>query len=430
MDVNHVYSAAGEYTVKLTVTDAYGNQAEASCQIVVIDMAEENNGYTRLEIEVCDTTTGKALPGTELLISNEEAGFEETLKTMANGKLTCIVPDGSYKLIAHTEGYISRTIQLEAEGGTEVCRIPMTTGSIMTGTLTAKEMTYDEIIAAGIDPDAEGNQHVYKFETKFTFVVGLEEYEIPYTVFKNEKGKILGSSTGGSGGLGGSGGGGFSNFGGFSIGLFPITENFVLVIYGEAKWLKEMYNVELVVLNQSNVEELQDVRAKLIIPDGLSLADMTYGSQKSEHELGTVGCGQSAKTNWYVRGDEAGEYNLTAEVSAALTYGEVIHQKYTTEKPIRVYAGEALKLTITADDLAKRGEPYTVKYRLENVSDKSLYGLSFGLTASEQYKVIGFGDNNGIVPTESCDFGDAFTRRVDELAPEYNDLVHFPSGIY
>lgn len=411
VDTVHVYSSVGDYTVTLTITDMYGNIGSTTSYVKVVDLSEEGAEYTKLEISVCDAIDLTAIGKTDVVINSED--FSDVLKTGADGSLTVIVPNGSYTIGVYADGYIVRTIAIVAEGGTSEHVIGLSDGSILGGSITAIEMTYDEIVAAGIDVNAEGNQHVYKFAVELTFVAGLKTYSLPYTVYKNERNEIVGSNGGGFSSFGGSGGSG-----GFNIGIFPITENFVLVIYGEARWLKEMYNVELVVINYSNTDTLDQVTASLELPNGLSLADMVSGVQDATQEIGSVGHSDTASINWYVRGDEEGEYNLTAKVSAiSMPYGDVINQTFTTGSPLKVYAGSALKLTITADDVAERGKDYNVTFKLENVSDKSLYNLSFGITGSEQYKVIGIGDKQGELPIDSADYGDAFTYEVAELAP-------------
>ena len=411
----HTYTSAGTYTVTLTVTDAYGNQDTDTVELTVVDLSAEDAEYTLLNLTICDAITEDPVENAEITLD----GGAETIQvwTDADGTASCVVPNGSYSVGTYADGYLVRTVTLEAAGGTAEHTIGLTNGSIMSGSLTATEMTYDEIVAAGIDPNAPGNQHVYKFAVELTFTVGLQSYQLPYTVYKNAQGQIL--SGGGSGGgffaLGGGISGGFD---GINIGLFPITENFVLVIYGEARWLKEMYNVELVVINHSATDTLDQVTAELELPEGLSLADMVDGSQSAVQELGNVGHNETASARWYVRGDQEGEYNLTAKVQAvSMPYGEVIQQTFTTQEPLKVYAGSALRLTVTANDFTERGEQYPVTLRLENVSDKPIYNLSFGVTGVEQFKVLRMGNQTAELPIDGEDFEDQFIRTVPELAP-------------
>ena len=413
-DTAHAYNAAGIYTVTLTVTDASGNTASASQNITVVDVRGENSGYSKLVLNICDAESLAAVSGAQVVISGEEAS--DTWTVPSGGVLTCVVPNGTYTVSVCANGYIVRTISLTASGGTAEHTIGLYTGSIISGDLTVSEMTHDEIVDAGIDVNSEENQHVYKFSTNLTFVAGPKTYEFPLVVYKNDKDDVVGS-----------GGGGWHQVespddgegsGGMRIFIMPISERFVLIIYGEARWLKEMYKVELVVMNNSGTDTLEQVCAELNLPEGLSLADMTTGQQSLRQEIGSIGHNESESICWYVRGDKEGEYFLSASVSAVtMPYGEIVEHVFEANAPLRVYAGSALHMTIIADDIAERGKEYTVKFRLENVSDKSIYNLSFGLTGSEQYKVIGWGEKEAWLPIESASYGEAFTRTVDELAP-------------
>ena len=410
-EVSHVYTVAGNYTIMLSVTDASGNIGTISRQIEVIEITQNHNVYSRLELNICDASSLASITGAEISINKDD--ITDVRKTGSDGKISCILPNGRYTVSVCAEGYLVRTVAIEASGGVIENTIGLTKGSIMSGSLTTTEMTRDEIIEAGIDPDAEGNEHVYRFKTTLSFVAGFETYELPYIVIKNEKNEIVSDDRGSFFTVGNQAQGTE-----YKIGIFPITESFALVIYGEAHWLKEMYKVELVVMNHSNTDTLEQVAATLNLPQGLSLADMTSGTQSATQELGTIGYESTKSAQWYVRGDEEGEYNISADVSAVtMPYGEQIQQKYTTDTPIKVYAGSALHMTITADDAVKRGEDYTVKFRLENVSDKSIYNLTFGINRSEQYKVIRYKEKEAWLPIDSATYGDDFKRQIDELAP-------------
>lgn len=412
-EVSHVYQTAGVYTVTLTVTNLANHIARKTATVNVIDWNEGNTKYTKLTFHLCDAMTLEGIGDAAVAIKGD--GYEAEYKSDQEGNLTGIVPNGRYRVYVSADGYIIRSITIEAKGGIAEYRIGLASGNIMTGELTVTEMTYDEIVAAGIDPNAEGNQHVYKFETTFSFTAGLKTYDVPVVFYKNENGKIVREHDD------------IDSFiqlgevgepGSIKLGLFPITENFVLAVYGEAHWLKEMFKVELLVINNSNTDTLEQVEVTLDIPEGISLADMEAGTQSLTQQLGTIGNSEGTRAFWYIRGDKEGEFNLTARIHAvSMPYGETIRQTYTTSEPVKVYAGNALHMTITADDIAERGEDYTVKYRLENISDKPVYNLVFGISGSEQYKVIGFGDEKGILPITGMDYGDAFTKTVKELEP-------------
>ena len=61
---------------------------------------------------------------------------------------------------------------------------------------------------------------------------------------------------------------------GETITIFPVSERFYLIIYGEVRWLQEMYDVELLAINNSMTDTIENCEASLTLPDGLSFAEM------------------------------------------------------------------------------------------------------------------------------------------------------------
>ncbi len=433
----HIYSAAGTYIVTLTVTDECGNTDTATATMTVYDVTGENATYALMTINVVNgyAEGTPAIEGAEVKVYNGETKgsqnyFETTAVTDSVGQVTVVVPIGDCTVSVVADGYVStgRAVTVEPEDdGTFAYTVGLAAVNVSTvdGSLTSTEMTYDEILAVGIDVTDPNNEHVWKFAAELHFVAGAAlPFDLPVVAYYNEAGDFLGGS--GWGWIGGGNGGG----GGLNIGLFPISENFVLVIYGEAHWLKEMYNVELLVINNSYTDDITNCVAALDLPEGLSLAAMIGEEQTATINIGTVNKKQTAdasaniaKVNWYVRGDAEGEYNLTATVTGNNPTPFV--KAFTTDKPVKVYAGSALHLTITAEDIAYRGEEYHVQFKLENVSDKDLYNLSFGITGAEQFKVFGFGSATAEFPLTREDFGDSMTQSIDILKPGGSITIDF-----
>ena len=421
----HYYDSPGTYIVTLTVKDYSGNTTVSTVSVLVVDVNDPDSGYTTLVFNICDSVSLDKMKGSQVSLVTDDG--QRMALTDNSGKVSFVVRNGSYDVNICAKNYFVRTVTVIADGGIAEHDIGLNRTSIMTGSFTVTELTWEEIIEAGIDPEDDGNQHVYEYAAVFTFVAGVKTYDIPYYVLKNESEKVVGSSGPEkihidadfeqSSGQSGSSGPAFGDVGGWDIVVYPITEEFLLIIYGEAHWLKEMYRAELIVNNNSNTDELLDVTATINLPQGMSLAAMVAGQQNATKELGNIGCSSSASAEWYLRGDEEGDYNINVDVTATTSYGEELHAVYSTAEPVHVYAGSALHMHIIADDIAERGKDYTVKFRLENVSDKSIYGLSFGITGMEQYKVLGYGDKEAWMPLENVDYGDAFTKEIKELAP-------------
>ncbi|NLT58037.1 MAG: PKD domain-containing protein [Clostridiales bacterium] len=422
----HTYTAAGTYGVRLTVLDESGNSDTAEAEITVYDVTSEDAAHALMTVSVVNgyAQDTPAVPGASVKVY-DGAGFETTAVTDSNGRAMLVVPIGGCTVSAVADGYVAvgRAVEVEPEDdGTFAYTLGIAPVNVSTvdGSLTSTEMTYNEILAAGIDVTDPDNEHVWKFAAELQFVAGPAlPFTLPVTAYYNQAGDFVGGSGWGWQQIGGGSGGGW---GGLNIGLFPISENFVLIIYGEAHWLKEMYNVELLVINNSYVDDITDCVASLALPDGLSLASMTSGKQTETIELGTVphktgadNPANTAKANWYVRGDAEGEYNLTAAVTGRNP--EPFVKSFTTDRPLKVYAGSALKLFITAEDIAYKGDEYHVQFKLQNVSDKELYNLSFGITGAEQFKVLRIGDHEAQLPLTEEDFGGEMTQSIDVLEP-------------
>ena len=443
----HTYAQAGTYTVKLTVTDACGNVGTAEGTMTVYDVTGENATHALMTVSVVNAYVEgtPAIEGADvkIYIQDENTTFETSAVADVDGKITAVVPIGEVTVAATAEGYMatSRSATVVAdETGAFAYTVGMTpmNVSLVDGSLTVKEMTYDEIIAAGIDVTAPDNNHVWKFAATLEFVAApafpFDLPALPIEGYFNGAGTFLGGTGWGWNFLGGFGGGGGTGWG-MNIGIFPISENFVLVIYGEAHWLKEMYNVELIVINNSYVDDITDCEATLDLPDGLSLAAMTGRAQSNTIDLGTIPHkdiqnegANTTKANWYVRGDKEGEYNLTATVTGNNPTPFV--KTFTTDKPVKVYAGSALKLTITAEDIAYREEEYHVQFKLENVSHKDLYNLSFGITGADQFRVTQLGDTEYQQELTHEDFGSGMTKKVPVLHPDGSITIDFYTTVW
>ena len=195
-----------------------------------------------------------------------------------------------------------------------------------------------------------------------------------------------------------------------------------------------MYNVELVVINNSNTDSIENCVATLDIPAGLSLAAMLDRVQSASIDLGTIEVASGnnkAVANWYIRGDVEGSYNLTATVTGTnIPMGDHFEQTFTTTNPLKVCAGNALKLIITAQPYAYRNGEYRASFELKNVSDKSLYNLSFGMTGAEQFQVTTVGGFSNTILWYKHDFNGNRTVGVGELKPNESISIDFTTPVW
>ena len=466
----HTYKAAGTYTVTLTVTDRSGNRGTASAQVEVFDALGENATHALLTVNVMDGyqegTPG--ISGVTVTVYNDS--HTAVAGTDSSGAAELAMPAGSYTMTIVKNGYDGKMMQIEVTTGPQSANVYLSRSGVdvVGGKLTVEEMTYDEIVEAGIDVSAPANNHVVKQSLTIRFQPTPEtRFELPIEQIVNAAGDVLRGLGFGwhtftpdpsdpgpvtpdpdpddpeddeNDGNDGEGSDiivddlfswGTPNY---KVGVYPVGDSAYMVIYGQTHWLKEMFNVELITFNNSYVEDLTGCVAELDLPEGLSLADMLEGTQSASVYLGDLphqggGLDESAsirQVNWYVRGDAEGDYRLTAAVSGYKS-GEPFSTTFTAEEPIHVYAGSALQLVVTMPKSAYAEKEYAVKFSLQNVSDKPIYNLSFGLDSAQQFTAERMSDGT-VGETQKVfsneDFANNMTYGLPVLQPGQSfDLV-------
>lgn len=234
------------------------------------------------------------------------------------------------------------------------------------GEMKVTEMTIDQIRDAGIDLDDPSNYHVFSYEIKMEF-----EAEA-YIIHKYDVQPVGGTASGGG-----------DVYWDIQVNGEPAKivhyvetehEEMFMIIKGECKWLKEFYDVELLVFNRDNEESLTDCTAELNVPKGLTLANC-----QAIQDLGTLGPNQMFDVHWYVRGDEAGDYDLTS-VFKGKNRGEEFKYDFKSKNTLHVYAGNALKMTIQLPRCSAFNTDYMATIIFENVSDKPIYNIEHSIT--------------------------------------------------
>ncbi len=415
MNVFHTYSSPGDYSVTLTVRGASGSIGSITRVINVVDL-DDHSDLKLVTINIVDVQTVEKVPFAEVNIIGND--YEVISITDEDGILRLVMNEGTYQMSAIAEGYMPRMADIMIYNEDQKVRFGLSKGQIVVGELSVREMSYEEIRAAGIDADHPDNQHVYDFSVTFEFIAGPKIYNIPINIYKNGTGKIIKN---------------LSNMGlqrfvlregvigeQITVNIMPISERFFLIIYGEARWLKEIFKVELLVVNHSAVDWISNCSAQIIIPEGLSFATMLGGDQSSTVKIPFIRENDEARVEWFIRGDAEGEYNLTAVVEGTyMPNPEPFSMLFQSENPFRVYAGSALHLTITAPNIAHRGKPYNVTLELENVSDKTLFDVHFAIKGIEQFQVLEYGESwDRIVgPIRRDDFNDNHSIKIPKLEP-------------
>ncbi len=429
----------GEWEIITEPTPFEEGERQRTCSVCgfiekeVLDKIQgEDSEYATVHFRVVNAQTLDPLGNINLSVVKD--GKELcTLVTDEEGKVTQRLPYGYLSVAVYGSQYKMRNLNINInESEMTLPDIGISASDLVRGELTYREMTREEIIAAGIDITAEENNHVYKYEAKLTFRPEIDVETITY--FFNDLGQYLGgcwgsyepsegevppTSTVGKGSGEGHGiyyqlGIGAGGEPGCGIGIkytnaegeeeeatvYPIAEKFFLIIHGEVKWLKEMYEVELLIMNDSMTDTIQNCKATLELPEGLSFAAMNDYVQTAEQTVDFIDKGGSHSILWYVRGDEAGAYNLKATLEGILvpdndsSVTEPFFYEYTAKSPIKVYAGTDMHLTFNIPDTAYYGEDYHVEIILENVSDHVIYGVKHEVTEVISQHVVYYSDGS------------------------------------
>ena len=364
--------------------------------IPTLDYDYENDyNYGMVTFNVVNAVSSEAVEGAQITI-NSNNGNTYIVNTDAEGSASQIVPVGLCSISVYKNNMIMRKFEWTITAGlNEIPDIGLSSEPLIEGSVNTTVLTKTEIEDLGIDTSAPENNHIVKFEVQIDFggyssssdigaVGDLISNIITITRYENEKGEEVQPSKGEKGGSSG------ISIPGGGMAYFP-SSNFILIVYGEAKWLKEMFDVELILLNNSATDTATECMAEINLPEGLSLADMVEGSQSAVADMGTIPSGGLKRTHWYVRGDSAGSYNITASVNGIFRpLGDAFSYNYTTAEPVNVYAGSAMNMKITVPEACEFNEPYEFSVALTNVSDRSLYNLEYKVTDIAQYEKTGY----------------------------------------
>ena len=414
--LRHTYAAAGHYTATLTVKRGT-ETSEASVDVTVAAAVPQP-----VTIMVTDKS-GRRIAGAEVLYIGSdgtriEARADGTGKAHLSG-----LPDGDDTVYALADGYRPAKEQVRVAGGTGAASIALTEGAVAVATLKSHEMTLAEIEAAGIDTSDPANQNVFEFEVGLSFGGGSSPGGSGGDLFGcyiNSEGEFVGNC----------GGGGYSCYatacywggGGNSYVAVPrVVDGHPLIqwliLRGRVTVLKQFFTVNMVIQNLSESEpfEIKGGSATLALPPGMSLAP-TANPQSLTQSVADVPPGGSSGVEWIARGDEPGEYGLSADYSGRLEpFGAPIQLHAALAEPLRVWGAEGLSLNVQADSGAlSPGVPYHVRVGITNRADIPFYNVGVAIDPETHAGFI-------FQP------GQRFEAQVGELGP--GETVYVPPSI-
>ena len=380
VQLTHTYATAGTYTATLTVTAAGATSKDTAT--VTVTAPPQQSGLV-----VTVTDGSNVVPGASLVIvAPGGQRLSATTDVRGVGQLDGLA-DGAYTVYGWKSGYLPATAQVTVTNGAGAVSMRLSAGQLATTSLTSTPLTRDQITAAGIDPNDPQNQHVYQFEAHLAFE--------PFSDYA-----VSGYLSGGGGG----GGGGFPlpisvpgkpSLSCVAVCQFQVDQQTVvlsvqwvqdqpellwMVIPGKAKWLKEFFSVQLLVSNLAGDGfTLDHGAATLQLPDGLSLAP-TSQPQTLTTTVTDIAGGGSASTEWLVRGDKEGQYDLKASYAGLLEpFAAPVSMQAASAQPLHVWGGSALAMTVDVDNAAYEGSPYHVRVGLHNNADVPVYNASVEL---------------------------------------------------
>ena len=441
--LQHTYSSPGSYKATLTVTRGAEHQSDSI--EVKITSCTPGPGAGKVTVHVVDTES-HPISGAEVLYQAPAGARSQSLTEAAGEATLTTVPPGTATVFAYKSGYRPATGHLtvdeEGEGSTT---ITLDAGDVAETEAKSHEMTLEEIERAGINPNDPENREVFEFEIVLPF--GNNGSEVHIHCLVNVAGELLppceGSSAGGGGEAGGGGGGGGAEEGneadcsssgcvitepagagggGRTIVIQPILPPVgppsppalqYLILHGNASMLKQFLEVSMGIVNLSPEEpfELTHNKATLNLPAGLSLAP-TPTPQSLTQTLGDIKPLGSASASWIIRGDEPGEYLLSADYQGMLEPFEAeINSLASLPTPFHVWGANALKLKVQADEgKFTTATPYKVLLGVEDVANIPLYNVELAIDEN-------FHENFIFQPRQQ------FSEALGELKPDHK--AHF-----
>lgn len=365
----HKFTSVGTYEVTLTVINDAGTKSQVTKKITV----EEPKLLGTVKVRILDSN-GNRLSGIPVYFDLDNTS-ENIKYSDTDGYVTFSGTAGRCAVGTYCDGYLPvKRYVVVAANATQEIRITMVKEPIVTGEFEVNRMTLDEIKAAGIDVTDPANQQVVKVDLNLSY--GKEQVNMNFctngfnifsggtTIVDTDEGKRKLSVVMVNTGLTNVSGLKNNNLGVVAIMDVPV----------EASYLKEFFEVKLHILNHADGEfKLTNNVVTLNVPRGMTLMDANNSSSQATVRFDELK-GQEQKTiTWTLRGDDEGEYNLSADYSSILSqFNEPVEATFKTDTPIKVYGKKAMKLIADVNKDIVYGALY-FDLSIQNVGGADIY---------------------------------------------------------
>lgn len=372
----HIFDKTGKYKVTVSVTDSDGNTAKLTKEITVTSRELVGTVNVLLKDE-----KGNVLPNTDAYMDLGEEEQQHAL-TDSNGLAVFEAPIGTHIVSSYKKDYLPVKQNISVTGKETYVTLVLVNEPIVTGEFEIHKMTFDEIVATGIDINAAENRNVVKINVTLVY----EREPIHSVIYWNGKTaksdpiyvktssgtrKLTPCVISGSGGSSGSGSGsGSSSLEDPTIVYIDVPVEF--------SYLKEFFSVSLHIINHASSDfSLLDNTVTLNVPDGLSVVKTNSSEPKASVYIDEIK-GQTQKTiKWILRGDKAGTYDISADFLGMLSYfNEPISAKFLADNPIEVHDVSTIDVEIEAANHNYGGKVF-YNIIVENKGDFALEGFKW-----------------------------------------------------
>ena len=372
----HIFDKTGKYKVTVSVTDSDGNTAKLTKEITVTSRELVGTVNVLLKDE-----KGNVLPNTDAYMDLGEEEQQHAF-TDSNGLAVFEAPIGTHIVSSYKKDYLPVKQNISVTGKETCVTLVLVNEPIVTGEFEIHKMTFDEIVAAGIDINAAENRNVVKINVTLVY----EREPIHSVIYWNGKTaksdpiyvktssgtrKLTPCVISGSGGSSGSGSGsGSSSLEDPTIVYIDVPVEF--------SYLKEFFSVSLHIINHASSDfSLLDNTVTLNVPDGLSVVKTNSSEPKASVYIDEIK-GQTQKTiKWILRGDKAGTYDISADFLGMLSYfNEPISAKFVADNPIEVHDASTIDVEIEAANHNYGGKVF-YNIIVENKGDFALEGFKW-----------------------------------------------------